>query len=69
MLVLSRNLSEIIRIGPDILLRVVEIIGEHVKLEVHAPGLKHLHCVKQKYNPNVKIGDINYGKILQLKES
>ena len=37
MLVLSRKLSEVIRIGPDISVIVVEIRGDKVRLGINAP--------------------------------
>jgi carbon storage regulator len=38
MLVLSRKVGETVRIGPDILLMVVRVNGDHVRIGIEAPA-------------------------------
>ena len=43
MLVLSRAVGEIISIGDDITVHILELNGKHVKLGVQAPPGVHVH--------------------------
>ena len=59
MLVLTRKQNEVIRIGEDVQIVVVEIIGERVRLGVIAPRSVPVHREEvyesiQKGNPDVK---------------
>ncbi len=43
MLVLSRKIGEAIQIGPDIIVKVVGMIGDKVKLGIEAPRSISVH--------------------------
>ncbi|CAM2789063.1 MULTISPECIES: carbon storage regulator CsrA [Pseudomonas] len=43
MLVLSRALGEVISIGDDITLHILELNGSHVKFGIDAPAGVHVH--------------------------
>ena len=49
MLVLSRKNQQVIRIGDEIILKIVEIRGDKVRLGIEAP--EHVHIVREELLP------------------
>ena len=43
MLVLSRSVGEIIAIGDDISVHILEVNGTHIKIGIEAPAGVHIH--------------------------
>lgn len=54
MLVLSRKLDEVIRIGPDITVMVVGILGRRVLLGIQAPLELEIHREEPNFQPGPK---------------
>lgn len=46
MLVLSRKKEQVIRIGDEIILKIVDIRGDKVRLGIEAPD--HVHIVREE---------------------
>lgn len=57
MLVLSRKTKEVIRIGPDVVLKVIEIKGGRVKLGFEAPS--HVKIARDELDQEQKDGEGN----------
>lgn len=72
MLVLTRKISESIKIGDEITITIIDINNNHVKIGIEAPSLLKIYR-KELYDriksENIKASELSIDEFIKIKEA